>query len=540
MDITCKKCNTPTEKEILRENHFICPVCKTYLKIGAYDRINMIADPDSFEELFTDIQDINPLQIPDYMQKLTNTREKSDLSEAIIVGTASVFSEKIMLAVCDTAFLMGSMGYVVGERLTRAIEKATQDSLPVFIFCCSGGARMQEGIISLMQMEKTASALKRHDKAGLFSCTILTNPTTGGVTASFASLGDVIMAEPGALIGFAGPRVIEQTIGQELPAGFQSSEFQKNHGMIDGIVKREKMRKMIQLLCLTNHPYAKRRKPKFNQKYPFKTLSMLKKPKRTKMQPWERVRLQRSSGRQSTLDYIKCIFDVFIELKGDRYFGDDKALIGGIALLEGCPVTVIAQKRGSNMKECMDCNFGMPLPEGYRKALRLMKQAEKFHRPIISFVNTPGAYCGIEAEERGQSSAIARNLFEMSDLQVPILAIITGEAGSGGALATAVANQVWMLENATYSIISPEGYASIVWKDAARAEEAAKAMKITAEDLKKLGIIEKIIPEFQSDENALEKTSSYLKKEICAFLAGMENKSSKQIVEERHTRFRKF
>lgn len=210
---------------------------------------------------------------------------------------------------------------------------------------------------------------------------------------------------------------------------------------------------------------------------------------------WERVKIARSSERPTTFDYVGKIFDRFLELHGDRACKDDGALVGGIATINGVYVTVIGQQKGRNMKQNMKRNFGMPNPEGYRKALRLMKQAEKFHRPIICFIDTPGAFCGIEAEERGQGEAIAKSLYEMSSLKVPILSIVIGEGGSGGALALAVANEVWMLENSTYTILSPEGFASILWKDSKRCDEAASIMKITATDLFEMGIIDKVIKE---------------------------------------------
>jgi acetyl-CoA carboxylase carboxyl transferase subunit beta len=238
---------------------------------------------------------------------------------------------------------------------------------------------------------------------------------------------------------------------------------------------------------------------------------------------------------------MKYIFDDFVEAHGDRQFADDPAVVGGIGFLDGQPVTVIADVRGSSFKECQERHFGMPLPEGYRKALRLMKQAEKFNRPIVSFVNTSGAFCGLEAEERGQGEAIARNLLEMSALKVPVLCILIGEGGSGGALATAVGNEVWMLENATYSILSPEGFASILWKDATRAEEASEVMKITAEDLQKLGVIEKIIPEFGgAGKDTEENIGTYLKEHIKGFLEQYQGRSGEEIAEERYERFRAF
>jgi acetyl-CoA carboxylase carboxyl transferase subunit alpha len=210
---------------------------------------------------------------------------------------------------------------------------------------------------------------------------------------------------------------------------------------------------------------------------------------------YERVKLARDSKRPTGLDYIKCIFNRFIELHGDRRYADDPAVVGGIARLNDTPVTVIAIEKGHTAKERTYRNFGMPQPEGYRKALRLMKQAEKFGRPVICFVDTAGAYCGVGAEERGQGQAIAENLLEMSTLCVPIISILIGEGGSGGALALAVADRVWMMQNAVYSVISPEGCASILWKDSGKAETAAASLKLTAEDAKSLGVVERILSE---------------------------------------------
>ncbi len=260
-----------------------------------------------------------------------------------------------------------------------------------------------------------------------------------------------------------------------------------------------------------------------------------------KLSAWDRVMIARSAERPTSLDYIGTIFDRFVELHGDRYFGDDGAIVGGVASIDGRYVTVIGQQKGRTTKENIKRNFGMPSPEGYRKALRLMKQAEKFHRPIICFVDTPGAFCGLEAEERGQGEAIARNLFEMSSLKVPVLSIFIGEGGSGGALAMAVANEVWMMENSMYSILSPEGFASILWKDSKRAAEAADVMKITAVDLKELGLIEKIIRESEpvSLDNILEITDE-MKKDIIHFIDENKKKSGEELANERYERFRSF
>lgn len=543
--IKCPKCGKMVERDRVVKKKYICYECGGYFRVKTNNRIRMVADPKTFEPWFEDMEVSNPLDYEGYEDKLAAAREKTGLKEAVTVGRCKVFGEDIVLGICDSRFMMASMGHVVGEKITCAIERATALNLPVFIFCCSGGARMQEGIVSLMQMEKTSAAIRKHGDAGLLYCSILTDPTTGGVTASFAMLGDVIMAEPGALVGFAGPRVIKQTIGQELPEGFQTSEFLVEHGIIDGIVKRENLKKTIYFLVKTHQCNGKKTYADYrpNEEFHFELSETLKEQSwfSTPRSAWEKVKAVRQVERPSASDYISYIFDFFVESHGDRAFRDDKAMIGGLAFLDGQPVTIIADEKGKDFKECQERNFGMPMPEGYRKALRLMKQAEKFNRPVISFVNTSGAFCGIEAEERGQGEAIARNLMEMSSLKVPVLCLMIGEGGSGGALATAVGNEVWMMENATYSILSPEGFASILWKDANRAKEASEVMNITAQDLKRLGVIEEIIPEFGgADHKTTEAIAGYMKEHIKDFLRKYDGMSGEQIAEERYQRFRKF
>ena len=543
--IKCPKCGKMVERDRVVKKKYICYECGGYFRVKTNNRIRMVADPRTFEPWFEDMEVSNPLDYEGYEDKLAAAREKTGLKEAVTVGRCKVFGEDIVLGICDSRFMMASMGHVVGEKITRAIERATALNLPVFIFCCSGGARMQEGIVSLMQMEKTSAAIRKHGDAGLLYCSILTDPTTGGVTASFAMLGDVIMAEPGALVGFAGPRVIKQTIGQELPEGFQTSEFLLEHGLVDGIVKRENLKKTIYFLIKTHQCKGKKTYADYrpSEEFHFELSETLKEQSwlAAPRSAWEKVKAVRQVERPSASDYISHIFDFFVESHGDRAFRDDKAIIGGLAFLDGQPVTIIADEKGKDFKECQEHNFGMPMPEGYRKALRLMKQAEKFNRPIISFVNTSGAFCGIEAEERGQGEAIARNLMEMSSLKVPVLCLMIGEGGSGGALATAVGNEVWMLENATYSILSPEGFASILWKDANRAKEASEVMNITAQDLKRLGVIEEIIPEFGgADLKTTEAIAGYMKEHIKTFLGKYDGWSGKEIAEERYQRFRRF
>ena len=529
----CNKCGGAIIAEDVKKDHYICPKCGGYFRVHARRRIEMITDEGSFEEWDSDLQGGNPLEYKGYEEKLKKLQEKTGLSEAVVTGKAKIDGCEAAIGVCDGRFLMASMGEAVGEKIARAVERATKERLPVILFACSGGARMQEGIVSLMQMAKTSAALKRHSDAGLLYISVLTDPTTGGVTASFAMLGDVILAEPKALIGFAGPRVIEQTIGQKLPDGFQRAEFLLEHGFLDAIVERPQMKETLSKI-LALHEVGEG--TGFNRK---KCDVELTSGSKMNMTAWQRVELSRRKDRPVGSDYIDALFTDFVEFHGDRYFADDKAIIGGVARFQGTPVTVIAQAKGRNTKENIERNFGMPQPEGYRKALRLMKQAEKFSRPVICLVDTPGAFCGLEAEERGQGEAIARNIYEMSGLRVPVVSIIIGEGGSGGALAMATSDEVWMLENSIYSILSPEGFASILWKDSSKAKEAAEVMKLTAENLKAQGIVERVFaePEEYIVQN-MDVVIMQMDEAIEEFLMKYKSLSEQELIEHRYERFR--
>ncbi len=533
----CNLCKRVILTEDVENGYYICPKCGGYYHMPAMHRIRMVADEGSFEEWEREMRPVNPMRYKGYLDKLKLQQEKTGLREAVVTGKAKIDGSDVVLGVCDGRFLMASMGQNVGEKIARAVERATKERLPVVMFACSGGARMQEGIVSLMQMAKTSAALKRHSEAGLLYISVLTDPTTGGVTASFATLGDVILAEPGALVGFAGPRVIEQTIGQKLPKGFQRSEFLLEHGFLDAIVERKQLKGELSRILKLHEGKAL----SVPAQAPRKAVKTVGEKKKKRLEAWDRVLKSRKSDRPSGSDYIRALFTDFIEFHGDRYYGDDAAIVGGIARFHGMPVTVIAQEKGKGTKENIAHNFGMPKPEGYRKALRLMRQAEKFGRPVICFVDTPGAFCGIEAEERGQGEAIARNIYEMSALGVPVLSVVVGEGGSGGALALATSDEVWILENAVYSILSPEGFSSILWKDSSKAKEAAKVMKITAENLLKQNIVEQLFeePEELTLEN-LDVVTDRMDGAVMEFLEKYGALSKEELREHRYGRFRKM
>lgn len=557
----CNACKAAVFADEVKQNHYICPHCGNYFHVPAYRRIKMVVDRKSFTEWDVHMEEQNPLQYKGYEEKIRSLREKTGLDEAVVTGKCTIKGTPTALGVCDCRFMMSSMGEVVGEKITRVFERATKERLPVILYICSGGARMQEGLVSLMQMAKTSMAIRKHSDAGLLYVPVLTDPTTGGVTASFAMLGDIILAEPKALIGFAGPRVIEQTIGQKLPKGFQRAEFLLEHGFVDKIVEREEQRSVLaDILKLHENKipdYGQSDNSDMEMKYKSDNAESTETAVGDKREsentiwpefipsenytPWEHVQLARAKTRPTGKDYIEALFDDFMEFHGDRHCGDDPAVIGGVAFFHGKPVTVLAQEKGEGTRENIARNFGMVSPEGYWKSLRLMQQAEKFHRPVICLVDTPGAFCGLEAEERGQGEAIAKNLYTLAGLTVPVLSIVIGEGGSGGALAFAVADEVWMLEHSVYSILSPEGFASILWKDSKKAKEAAAVMKLTAADLYQMGMIEHVIPEAEpvSREN-INDAAAYLENGIEDFLGKYGKTEPEKLLEHRYERFRKM
>ena len=581
----CHKCKLFFDKqEMIDEGHH-CPACGTLQRLRSDERIAATVDAGSFVEWNATMPDSNPLDFPGYPEKIADQREKSGLEEAVCTGRATIAGLPVAIGVMESGFFMGSMGHVVGEKVASLIDRAIEERLPVVVFCASGGARMQEGLISLMQMAKVSCAVERLGEARLPFITVLTDPTTGGVTASFAMQGDIVLAEPGALIGFAGQRVIRDTIKQELPEGFQTAEFALEHGLIDAIVERSQMRSVLaQLLALhapaddpgrivTYHsvmdalsvgagaygsvdvaPEAREESARLGaQEVPAADRRELERHARREARKsgvseeavagsaWESVQIARNVHRPTARRYIEGIVEGFIELHGDRMFADDGAILAGLGWISGHPVTVIAQEKGVDLADRVARNFGCPQPEGYRKSLRLMREAQKFGRPILCLVDTQGAFCGTEAEERGQGNAIADNLVFMAGLTVPVVSVLLGEGGSGGALALAVGNRVAMQEHAVYSVLSPEGFASILWKDRSRAPEAADAMKMDAASVLACGIIDAVIPEgegpaHENPEDAVAAVRDYVR-EAYEELADL---GPDELLRQRQERFAKF
>lgn len=539
----CPGCRGLLYRKRLERDLGVCTECGYHTQLTARERIAQLVDPGTFVELTRDAipgdqVGRDPIGFGDrrsYPKSQAAASEKSGEIEAVVFGTAELGGFDVVIAVMDFRFMGGSMGSAVGECVTAAAERARRTRTPLLLVTASSGARMQEGCLSLMQMAKTAQAMAGLREDGVLSICVLTNPTFGGVSASFASLGHIVLAESGALIGFAGPRVIEQTVRQELPAGFQTAEFLLEHGMVDDVVPRAGLRPLLRRLLRVHQP-AERKRRRLSGASPIRRGRRL-----GGRDPWEVVRRARHVDRPSTTDYLNLAFDDFCALSGDRCFGDDPAVVGGPARIGGHAVMVIGHQKGHTTAERVASNFGMAHPEGYRKALRLMEYAASLRLPVVCLVDTPGAYPGIEAEQRGQSAAIADCIMRSSSLPVPIISVITGEGGSGGALALATADRVLMLENGFYSVISPEGCAAILWRSAEDAPEAARALRITAPELLAFGVVDAVVPEPGGGAHiAPAATADNLRKAVVEYLDELSGMATPELLSHRYQRFRAY
>jgi acyl-CoA carboxylase subunit beta len=491
--VCCPDCGWLLYRKRLDRNLHVCPECDHHLRLGARARIDLLVDPGTFTVTGAAPGGTDPLSftdVRDYPDRLAEAARRSGESEAVVVGTARIGGTGVVVAVMDFGFLGGSMGVEVGRRVSRAAGLAVARGLPLVLVTASGGARMQEGVFSLFQMARVSHALGRHRAAGLFSVCVLADPTYGGVSASFATLASVLVGERGAHVGFAGPRVVQETIRAELPSDFQTAEFLLAHGLVDRVENRAELRPLlVRLLALHTRGSGT---PPAGDGPPAAVPGV---DDAEDVDPWVVVQRARVVERPTTLDYLHTAFDDFVELHGDRAFADDPAVVGGIASIAGRTVVVIGHEKGHSVRERVARNFGMPHPEGYRKALRLLDHAEALGLPVVTLVDTPGAHPGPEAEERGQSHAIAEIIMRSTRVRVPVVAVVTGEGGSGGALALCTSDRLLVLQNAYLSVISPEGCAAILWRTAVAASTTARAMLLGVAHLQASGIASTVVPE---------------------------------------------
>ncbi len=538
----CPECKTALgDANELYTSIAVCDHCGYHFVWSASDRVRHLADPGTFRPISRTLLPMDFLGFVDenpYALKLISGQKQTGLSDAILTGRCRTGGTETVLAVLDFHFMGGSMGSVVGEQITNAFEYATRHSLPVVTVVNTGGARMQEGIISLMQMPKTAAAVQRFHASGLLYLSILANPTTGGVFASFASLGDVILAEPNALVGFAGPRVAEQVTGQKLPAGSHRAEMLLTSGQLDAIIARQDLPHVVATLLKATVVRAKQHGSQriHADELPLVSAHM---PRNA---AWECVNLARHPDRPTARDYIRYLSPNFLELRGDRCYGDDPTVTTGLGSIAGRTIIFVGQERYHGAHDSFAGEVRTrPRPEGYRKAIRMMDLAAQLRCPLVTFVDTTGADPGDESERHGIAWSLAHSLSRMSSLPVPVVTAIIGEGASGGAVAFAVADYILMLQNAIYEVISPEGAATILYRDAQRARQVAEQLKLTAFDCQKLGIVDTIVPEplagAHTDPTVVMQA---LRQHVLHALAELDHVPVKQLLARRYRKFRRY
>jgi acetyl-CoA carboxylase carboxyl transferase subunit beta len=582
--VACKGCGRRFVLERYEGALRVCPWCGHHGRVPAAARAAQLADPETLDPVEIHLPDRDPLGFDDgrpYPARVAEARERTGLSEAFLIARASVGGTPVVLACMDFGFLGGSLGSAAGELFARGCELAVAERRALIAVASSGGARMQEGIASLAQMARCTAGVSMVAGAGLPYISVLADPCFGGVTASFAVQADVILAEPGARIGFAGGRVIEQAAHEALPEGFQTAEFLLSHGMVDQVVDRRELRELVArlLLAMTSAgrgesdlgliaagsdgtdpraqpPGAPRHAPgdtgtasgQRPSAQPGPSVADPLSTSEREREAFAAVELARHPGRPRALHLIRSLFHDFTELRGDRLFGDDRAVIGGPAQLGGSGATaeedvwvmVIGQEKGNDAASRAIHNFGMPHPEGYRKAIRLMRLAEKFELPVICLIDTPAAAPGVGAEERGQAWAIADSLLTMLRLRTPVISCVLSEGGSGGALALGIADAVLALENAVYCVAPPETVAAILYRDAGQKARAAAAQRPWVGTAYKLGLVDELIPEPAPGAHAHPQVmAGALRGALLRHLAALRPVPVDELLERRAERYRR-
>lgn len=529
---TCLICDETLVDSDLYRRHSVCPRCRFHYSVTARERIDTLADPGSFKEINRTVTSLDPLSFSSrtsYRQSVFRDQRRTGLTEAAVTGTCSIGGTMAVLVVLDFGFMGGTMGCVVGEKVALAFEYATRHRKPVVAVVTSGGVRIQEGILSLMQMAKTAMAANRLTEAGLPFISVLANPSTGHAYASFANLADIIIAEPGAIVGLAPMRAVEDSAAGHGSGESHTAESHLRHGMIDAVVDRTRSKEVLATLLdmlMSRYQLTRRdRQEKYTQPPPAASLTA-----------WEAVKLARHSERPTSLDYMSHVVTNFVELHGDRAFGDDESLVWGLGQIGGQTVVVIGQERGNGEATRQGARTS---PEGFRETQRAVHLAAKFDLPIVTLIDTPGAHVSADAEQRGLGNAIATAMAEVARVQVPSIAVIIGEGGSEGALPLAIVDRVLMLENAIYSVISPEDAATLIYQDAARAEEAAEALRLTAHDCFELGIIDLIVQEPAGGAHTNPREAArHLRRVLLQELSALQAGSKKRLLRSRYKKFR--
>ena len=504
----------------------VCPICRFHYSLTARERIESLADPESFREINRSISSLDPISFSSrgsYKQRIFRDQRRTGLTEAVVTGRCSISGSPVMLIALDFGFMGGTMGCVVGEKIALALEQAEKRNLPVIAVITSGGARFQEGMLSLMQMAKTSIAAVQLAKKGLPFIVVLANPTTGQTYASFASLADIIVAEPEAIVGFSSVRDLQEAEADPLPSGSQTAEAHLQNGLIDGIVDRTKLRSLLAIILDLLGQQYRLTSPDKGRK---RTLE----PQKT--DAWDYVRLARHEDRPTSSEYIASMFSNFIEIHGDRRGEEDASVICGLGQIGGLTAMVVGQERSWASARGVS-------PAGFRKAQRAFEMAGKFGLPVITLIDSVGPDVSLEAEERGLGRSIAKTIADLSGIDSPTIAVVIGEGGSEAALAFGVADRVLMMENAIYSTISPEEAAELIYQDEARAEEVAASLKLTAHDCRAYGIVDLLVQEPPGGAHTdHDEAARQLRRVLLQELADLLSKSNRSLLKDRYKKFR--
>ena len=522
----CLVCGENVTESESYVHHRVCPTCRFHYSLTARERIELIADRGTFRETNRAIASLDPLTFSGRAKgksQVSSDQKRTGLTEAVVTGHCTLGGVKTTIAVLDFGFMGGTMSAVVGEKVTLALEAAAKGGRPLVAIVTGGGIRIQEGVLSLLQMAKTATAARRLRDKGLPLIVVLANPATGQAYASFANLADVILAEPGSLIGLAPMRTLREATKKSIPLDAHTAEAHLNHGLLDDVVDRVDLKEKI---AATLHVLGPQRANRSSNgkagPLPLPVTEI------ADIEVHEAERVTRRIDRPTARDYIRSMIDHFVELKGDRASGDDRTLVGGLGYLRGNKVVVLGQQRDIQL----DHEIHHMYPKGFRKAQRLIGLASSFHLPVVSIVDTQGAHPGLESEEQGIGNALATTLSLMAEAPTPVVSAIVGEGGGAGALALGLADSMLMQQ---YAVLSP----APLHTGAGRAREAAHPMMLTASECRELGVIDQVVaePEGGAHEDPLT-AAHYLQLAVAKELEKLGKLSTKKLVERRHKKFR--
>jgi acetyl-CoA carboxylase carboxyl transferase subunit beta len=529
----CLYCEEEIRESASYQGFRVCPFCRFHYTLSARQRIQLLADRKSFRETHKYLNSVAPItfsQRGSYRNLVSKDQNRTGLTEATVTGTCRIDGVRAMLVVLDFGFMGGSMGSVVGEKIALGLEEAARQELPLVAVVTGGGARIQEGVLSLMQMAKTVTAANRFKEKGLPFVVVLANPSTGQAYASFANLADVILAEPGSLIGLSPLRAIREMSATPLPLDAHTAESHLEHGLLDNVVDRESLKSRLAILLrlLTAEKLGKGE---------FKGPPRNRRPLGPDPEIWEAVSVTRNGERPSATYYIRNTLTQFFELHGDRLSGDDGSIVTGVGYLYDQPVAVVGQQRPYTL----DGSKYHVNPDGLRKAQRLIKLATRFRLPVISYIDTQGADPGLEAEEHGMGNAIATTLSLLLEAPVPIVAAIIGEGGNEGALSLGISDRIIMQHYAVFSPITFNRAPGGPFIDPELDREAAEALMLTARDCLELGIIDAIVPEpVEGAHNDPREGADVLKAETYRRMKEVSKASRSKLLGERYRKFRQM